>query len=118
MDLNELLAKRARAWESLKEIMARADNEKRELTAEERSSYDKAAAEVESLGADIKRAQDFLANKAKFGQTEEGDTGKRTTETGGDDTETQYRQAFEQYMRYGMEGVDTELRQVLHSGMV
>ena len=75
MDLRELLKKiiesRNAAITACKEMLAKADEEKRDLTDEETAEYDKRDKEIEKLTADEKRTRKLIAEEDAAAEAEE-----------------------------------------------
>lgn len=112
MDLNQLLERRAQAWEASKELMDRAKSENRDFTAEERGAFDKATKEVEDLSGDIRRAEDHLKRLKEF-ELPEVDPEDRNGGGNGGNEEEEYRQVFDGFLRRGAQDLETEQRQLL-----
>lgn len=68
MTLQELREKRAKAVASMREIVNKASEEERELTAEEIETYDGHKAEVEKLSANIERMEGLETLEAELDQ--------------------------------------------------
>ena len=61
MNLRELLEKRAKLAAEARALLKKADDEKRDLKAEEKTEWDRMMAEVTSLGEQVQRAQQMTA---------------------------------------------------------
>lgn len=83
MTLAEMLEKRARLVKELRESLDKASGEKRELSSEEKNTYDAKAAEVRSLGALIeeeKRAQELRGFESALPKPEQQSSSGGTDE--------------------------------------
>lgn len=110
-----LIDKRASAWTAATSILDTASDEGRELTAEERSAYDAADAEVDSLTADIERYE-RSAKRGELGATPAlPDAPAEHRDAQIPDSEAEYRSAFEAFARRGEEGLTEEQRSLLAS---
>jgi HK97 family phage major capsid protein len=81
-----------------------------QLTDEERANWDAAEADLTRISGDLER----LERMAHLGSVDRDQI--ITTSDQGDDQaaeDARYAQAFHRYMRYGMEGLETEDRQIL-----
>lgn len=116
--VQQLKEKRAQAWASATSILDTAEEAKRDLTAEERSAYDAATAEVDSTTGDIERLERHAKLAANLDAPPEGgdDTPDHRDDT--PDAEAQYREAFNAYLRHGMAELGNEQRQALRQGFV
>lgn len=116
MDLNELIAQRARVWEQMKEIRERAKGENRDMTAEEESSWDKAERDLEELSSKIKREETHHERARQMAEFGNGGGNDDPAETG--TPSDAYRDAFIAYARGGMEALSGEQRDALRGGYV
>lgn len=81
MSLNEMKRKRAALVAEARKILDRAEEEKRDLSAEEKDSYDKFFADIRSLGEAIKREEELREAERAMAEEErnkEGETQKET----------------------------------------
>lgn len=113
--LKDLLEKRATVWEQMKAMRAKAEAEKRaEFTAEERTSWDAAEAELSSLTADIERIQrsDEFSKTLKpvFEKTAEVEEERKV------DPSEEYREAFVKWARGGNDDLTSEEKRALRVG--
>lgn len=118
--IEELRAKRAAAYKSMSEVLERADAEGN-LSAEDASEFDARESEFDSLTESISRMEkvEGLAPtlnvrhvSAEEGREVDGVLEARNVTTGSDE----YREALEQYMRYGATEVSPEQRAALVVG--
>lgn len=115
----QLREKRANVWEQMKEVMAVAEREGRDLTGEERQKYDAAEVELDSLAADIERQERHEGRARDLdtidrsgvvpGSTPEGDKGT---------PDEVYARAFTSWMKGGVGDLDTDERRALAAGFV
>lgn len=115
MTIVEMRQKRAALYEQARAILDSAEAEHRELTAEERQQYDRIMNEMDSLKGDIDRleraeqvAKEFAAKEDTEVKPEQRNTPVTAT--------SEYREAFVNWLRDGMEAVTPELRKVLSYG--
>ncbi|MFF3857535.1 phage major capsid protein [Micromonospora sp. NPDC002575] len=116
----ETLARRQRLvdeqntlWHRMQELMQAADTENRDLTAEERQNWDEAEARLTDVSGDLER----LERMAQLSSVDRGQI--VTTSDRGDDPDAEaarYAEAFGLYLRYGLEGLQGEQRQLLQGG--
>lgn len=117
----ETLARRQRLvdeqntiWHRMQEIMQGAEDAGRaELTVEERTNWDAAEADLTRISGDLER----LERMAQLSTVDRGQIIQTTDR--GDDAEAEearYAEAFALYLRYGMEGLQGEQRQLLQGG--
>lgn len=113
MNLLQLKERRANVWSQMTSILDTAEAENRDLTGEERSTYDKAEADLDGLSTDIERLERH-ANRPGF----EERSGNTETPEHRDDTDPEetYRNAFATYLKRGLGEMDNESRSVLRDG--
>ncbi|MFJ8140648.1 phage major capsid protein [Streptomyces sp. NPDC096013] len=101
-------------WTRMQEIMGGAEAEGRaQLTEEERTNWDAAEADLTRVSEDLER----LERMAQLGSVDRGQI--LQTSDRGDDAEAEqarYAEAFGLYLRYGLEGLQGEQRQLLQNG--
>lgn len=121
--LKELLEKRANLWEQAKALHDKSTQEQRGFDAAEQEQYDKLMADVDSLTATIDREKRMLEDKARMEKELFSD--KKPSHEGGEQrsekpvTATdEYRSAYDNWIRYGVSGLNQEERSVLESGRV
>lgn len=111
MTAKELREKRANLINQAGELLKRADGESRNLTAEENTQWEKLHAEADQLKVQFERMErqadleGELRTSAGRISTAQDSSAKPTTE--------QYREAFGNWMRFGMNGVSSEHRSML-----
>lgn len=111
MTAKELREKRANLINQAGELLKRADGESRNLTAEENTQWEKLHAEADQLKVQFERMErqadleGELRTSAGRISTPQDSSAKPTTE--------QYREAFGNWMRFGMNGVSSEHRSML-----
>lgn len=117
--LQRALDKRASTWSQMQELQARAEADKRDLTAEERVSWDAAEADLTAASEDVERFE----RQARLDTVQRKDVvvadGTRGEPESAEDrtaaAEVAYRDAFQAFTRRGMSGLDNEQRQLLMS---
>ncbi|MFJ9895246.1 phage major capsid protein [Streptomyces sp. NPDC091280] len=101
-------------WTRMQEINNNAEAEGRaQLTEEERTNWDAAEADLTRVSEDLER----LERMAQLGSVDRGQI--LQTSDRGDDAEEQqarYAEAFGLYLRFGLEGLKGEQRQLLQDG--
>jgi HK97 family phage major capsid protein/HK97 family phage prohead protease len=119
----QLREQRANAWSQLQEIMAVAEREGRDLSAEEREKYDRGEADLDRLGDDISRQERHEERSGSSPASTAPASCPRPRPTSPDglgDPEDQkrYDSAFGSWMRRGNEDLSREERSALRSGWV
>ncbi len=115
----ELLQKRANLWEQAKEIHEKSVTEERSLHADEQTQYDKITADIDGLTATVEREkrmeeQRSQMEQAAFNKKEEA---KKDPEKREKPIETEeYRSAFNNWLKGGVQGLDSEQRSILDNG--
>ncbi|MFZ4264500.1 phage major capsid protein [Streptomyces arboris] len=120
--LQTLLDKRAQAWDKAQEFQARGDD--KPLSAEDRSAWDAALADVEQLSKDIETEQrhaqlasvDYSQIVAPGADTEEAEEAR--ARHGGEDGVKAYTAAYRSWMRDGTQDLTSEERATLRTGWV
>ena len=112
--LDRAIAAQNRSWNAMQEIRQRATAEGRELTADERQTWDTAQAELDNASGDIDRFErERTLNRVN-------PTDVIPTAGGGEreatDAEKQYAEVFNLYMRRGVRGLSADQRDTLQSG--
>lgn len=111
MSTKQLREERANVWAQAQEFRERSKKGDA-LSAEDETAWARALDEVDRLGTliDTRERDDKL--EKRFGEIDEHTVDVR----GGSepDADTRYRDAFNAYMRFGMNGVTAEQRQLLH----
>jgi HK97 family phage major capsid protein len=116
--LQTLLDQRASAWNKATEFQNRAATEA-EMSAEDRSAWDAALADVERLSADIER-EERHARLANVDYSQVIDATKEADEDrhGGPDKAEAYADAWRSWVREGTTELSSEERTVLRTGWV
>lgn len=113
-----LIERQNTTWHRMQEIMRGAEDEGRDLTAEERESWDKAEADLTQVSEDLDRVQ-RMARLAQVDRTQHVDAGAPGGEPEGDlrggqeDVEKRYSEAFATYLRRGMGRLTADQRDLL-----
>ncbi|MEV3946979.1 phage major capsid protein [Streptomyces halstedii] len=114
--LQRALDKRASTWSQMQEIQARAESEGRDLTAEERASWDAAETDLTAASQDVERMERMARMDAVQRNTvvvAGGDPVDETAEDRHASQEAAYRDAFGAWARRGMAGLGDEHRQLM-----
>ncbi|AIJ26366.1 phage major capsid protein [Amycolatopsis methanolica] len=109
--LKRLIEEQNTVWKRMCDIRDAAAAENRDLTAEERANWDQAETRLTEVSGDIERLE-------RFAQLETVDRSQVVTSSGapvggGDEAAQRYSEAFERYMRGGMDRLSGEQRQLL-----
>ncbi len=119
--INELRQERAGLVAEARKVIEAAEAEKRAMTAEERQSYEKIETDIEDLGVRIKdldaqrELELELADVAERGfdpREQRGDPNLEEAEA----RASEYREAFDKYIRHGISEVTPEQRKLLQQG--
>lgn len=78
-------------------------------TDEQRTKWDGMRSELDTLESSIQREEQLQADDQRFVESQESE---QRDETGGD-TESEYRQAFGEFMRNGLSDMDSDRRQMM-----
>lgn len=114
--LERLVEKQNKLWDRMQELQNRSETDEG-WTAEDRTNWDAAEAELRTVSEDIERFQRAAKLEAAdyFDRHPEGvsDNAERTSEEIETQRTEKYTEAFGTYMRYGMDRLDTEQRSIL-----
>ena len=113
MSTKQLAERRANLWSQMQGIMADAERDSRDLTAEERETWDRLEADLSALTSDMDRHQRSADLRSSLEAPIETDL-DAAGEGRGNEAELAER-AFDQFIRRGIAGVDPELRGILES---
>lgn len=110
----KLREQRANIYQQMQDVLDAAEAENRDLSGEERASYEAMEADLDSLGSRIERQErmDQLANGMRGTAAEPPAEIHAASE--GDD-ETEYTEAFADFLRHGMADVSAEHRALLQA---
>jgi HK97 family phage major capsid protein len=115
MPTTELREQRANVWSQMTEIMDRAHQEKRDLTVDEQTTYDKAEADLDSLSARIEREEKHEARAEAFNHVDR----RGVVPTDGparESDEPTYEESFNNYLKGGIGSLRADQRKVLQDG--
>ncbi len=114
--LQDLVDKRASVWAEAQAF----DTRKKagdEFSAEDQAAWTRALDDVDRLGAEIENMERSAALDTKFGQIDEAARREaaNAASAAGDDApkDAEYREAFNGYLRHGMQDIRPEHRQLL-----
>lgn len=122
MTPKQLREQRAQIVEEARSLVNRAEQEKRDLTAEERAAWDKALADADVLKADIDRAERQESLERELATSQGTRAGQQDTSSNADnraqpqDAEQRkqaHARAFDSYLRHGVADMPAEQRTVL-----
>lgn len=120
MDLNDLIAERAKVWGQMCAIMDGARDEGRDLEAQEAETYDRLEGRISDLSDQIERQERHSSLESKLTELREepvfaGDRRDGSvTEARGEDVE----RAFGEYLKRGVQGMSPEARQLMEARWV
>lgn len=111
--LARAVEKQNNIWQQMQEIMDVAEGEGRDLTAEERQKWDAAETDLTEVSGDIERMERMsnldTVDRSQIVTATAGPGPGQPSEGDGQG----YAEAFERYMRHGMERLTSEQRQLL-----
>ncbi len=114
----QLREQRANIWEQMKEVMATAEREGRDLTAEERQKYDRAEGDLDRLAVDIERQERHEQRAADLDKVDRSGIVPNQRESADSDKDTRYSRAFGELIRNGAAEMDPEDKRALAAGWV
>lgn len=120
MTIQEMLTKRAQAWDAAKKLLDEKTDENGKMTAEDAAAYDRMEAEIKAMTDQIgrmQRAQEM--DKAMDMPVRNALAGKPGAKPSGGGTgraSEAYNDAFMRWMRVGNSGVTPEIRNALQVG--
>jgi len=108
----EMRQERAALVKQARDILDKAEAEKRDLTAEEQQEYDRIMAEVDRKGAEIEREERLQVIEKDLEKSISDDSDLRNDPNGGADQEDrkeeEYRKAFESFLRRDLKGLSAD----------
>ncbi|MDQ3107313.1 MAG: phage major capsid protein, partial [Actinomycetota bacterium] len=113
--IQQLTEQRNNVWSQMTEVIEAAEREGRDLSAEERSKYDAAEADLDRLSGDVDR-QKRHDERARQLATVERDSIVAPPAERAAVTDDEYRNVFNSYLRFGMGDLEPEQRQILRRG--
>jgi HK97 family phage major capsid protein len=114
-NLQELVDKRASAWDSMTEIDGRAGDDGL-LSAEDKAAYATAETDFDALDAEIERKQRHGERAEKNSKVDRtGVVAPEVEDELGEAVDAAYREAFQTYVLNGMSDLSTEERQALRA---
>jgi HK97 family phage major capsid protein len=115
----ELLQKRANLWEQAKAIHEKSVEENRDLLTDEQTQYDKITADIDGLSKTITREKQMEEQRAEMEKAafQKKEEDKKDPETREQPIATEeYRDAFRNWLKGGVQGLDQEQRTILDNG--
>lgn len=114
--IQELKQERAKLYTEARGIIDKADTEKRSMTGEENTHYENLDKKIDELTADIQRREKALERERELAQEKapEERGGEQEAEKRAVDKE-EYRAAYLNYIRYGVNGLTKEERDLIGS---
>lgn len=123
MNKQDLLAKRASAFKQMEDLKKRAADEKRVLTAEERSQWDSWKSEFKNCEQELKDLQELEEMRAKQTEGQEGHRAsdneiKPNAAKQKDEHREAYAKSFRKRFAWGKGSLTPEERSILQQGLV
>lgn len=111
--LKRLVDEQNTVWQRMNDIREAASRDNRDMSAEERSNWDEAEARLSQVSSDIERLERFAAlDKVDRSQVVVAGAGDETRDDA-QDHDRRYAEAFNAYLRRGMNGVPADGQQML-----
>ncbi|KRB73074.1 hypothetical protein ASE01_20070 [Nocardioides sp. Root190] len=114
----ELREQRAGIWEQMKAIMAAPAGEGDKLSADQEQTYDRLETSYDKLDVDIERQERFEANDAANSKVDRSGVVAPSDEVDDEEFAKGYTEAFNRWMRGGMNVLGHDDQRVLASGFV
>lgn len=111
MTIKELFEKRAAAYNSMKDLIARAKAENRAMAQDEQNQWDKWNAEFDSYTAQIEAEEQMRSKETLLSKGNPFGAEQKKVEVNPDE---QYRDAFFAYMKRGADYMTSEQKDILH----
>lgn len=108
-----LRAQRANIWEQMKALTNQAEAGNRDFSAEEKASYEKMEADLDSIGARVERIEKESALDAKLDKIVDMPGGLYDAQPKGDTADDEYTAAFDEFMKFGMSDMSTDGRKLM-----
>ncbi|SEN79978.1 phage major capsid protein [Lihuaxuella thermophila] len=106
----ELRRKRANLWNEAQEILNKYDSNEARWAGEDEQKFDRLMDEIDQLDKRIER-EERLYSRKKEGALEE--PARPAVEQRDQPSQEEYREAFSQYLRFGVDGLNQEQRSLL-----
>lgn len=108
-----LRAQRANIWEQMKALTNLAEAADRDFTAEEKASYEKMEADLDSIGARVERLEKESALDAKLDKIVDMPGGVIDAQPKDRSDDDEYAEAFNEYLKSGISDMSTEGRKLM-----
>lgn len=118
MDLNDYINRRASNWDAMTKILDDAAAAKRELTGEETEKYERLEKDVDADSKHIDRLERHAKLDANFKKVETDPivTPPAEGRAAGVQNDERYAEAFDIFLRFGMEDLDQDQRRLIRAG--
>lgn len=117
--VQQLREQRASIWEQMKGVMDSAESENRDLSAEERQTYDRLETDFDRIDVDIDRLDRHNQRAENLNHVDRtGVVAPEGSETTEDERDALYQRAFQIFVQNGMGDMDREERAALRTGFV
>lgn len=97
-DTQKLREQRANIWQQMQTLINGAESENRDFTGEERGTYDRLEADLDSIGARIDRSEKADALDAQFSHVDRSRVVPPTGDSSGDARAEQYARVFDAWL--------------------
>lgn len=114
----QLREQRANTWEQMKEVMDIAEGESRDLSAEERQTYDRLEASFDEQDGDVARQERHESRAVQNARVDRTGVVADGASSSEDERDATYRAAFETFVQNGMGELDAVQRAALRAGYV
>lgn len=113
MNVEEIRHQKSQAWEEMKSLNDAAEKENRDFTADEQEKYDKINKSLDSLEAREKRQKELEEKQVKEIEAKIAEDRREFDEKDEVELEKRYAKAFDQFSRFGMNGIDSNDKKLL-----
>ena len=111
----KLLEERANVWNEMTSIMDTVERDGRELSAEERQTWDRLEARLTELTGDIERVQKATELESRFKTLDDDPHLRGASNPKNIDDEARVTRAFGNFLRYGLSEISVEDRSIMQS---
>ena len=113
-DTQKLREQRANIWDQMRALLETAETADRDFTAEERQTYDRMEADLDSLGDRIERSERAETRNEAFNRVDRRGVIASDDEPGGNEA-AEYDRIFDSFLRNGLDSMDGEDRAFMRS---
>ncbi len=116
MSIQRKRDERAKLVHDAREILDRAEKEKRALSEEEKANYDRAFEDIEAIGEDIKRIEELERVERELEKPVEKRANPATKKPDSEEVRKRERRAWQKYLQTGFKGLTPEETRALSKG--